>query len=1160
VTLAWTIRGGTSLTVVDGSGATVCSTTDPVEIEEGACALQVSEEGSFQYTLTVANSLGEADSATVTVITSTGPRLLAFSGSTGRITVGEAITFAWQVQDDPFGETPTLSLTDGITTFDLSDANPNQGSKSFAIQNVGELTFVFTASTAAGAKTAIHQAKVYGAPTATLVASPTIYDWFTPVTLSWTSEHADASLVLYRLDGQGDPVELYAVPEAERAAGSIQVEPSEATTYRIVATNGLGVTASAQTRVSVAPPTILSFEAEPGEVVEGEEVTLSWTTRLATHVELDIPRLHVVELDDAPFVDIRTLGATSLAMTNGCGQPSTRPSHDNGCGLLTFPAGFTFPFAGTEYDSAVVFADGFLGFVPGEVPNPHDNKPLPFPNPAVDLLPFWDDLIGTPSSFHYLHGEDAEGQYLVIQWADMDLGGVGDISLEFQTWLRDDGSFEFRYGSFDGSSCRLLGTSATVGFQYPDASLYYVLHFGAAGWSASSPMPGGFAHRSWRFVPHDLPDLSQLPPNGSFTFVPKADADVRLTARGAGGESEETVTITVHPRVRLAVVGPTEKVEAGHVFTLSWTSQHANSVVVVDTAGNAICTAAPEEVAAAPDGQSVAISRTVRVRTFHIALAASATQVAPGTPVTFTWNVTSLTGETPVVTGNVPLVEVTDGSAAFEDISTAGLVPIIGPDVDGTLAAFAFPAGFTFPFLGERYDAVLVSEDGFVSFDEGLNTPVLPWPDRPLPDPQRPDIHLAPFLDDLHTQPSGAVYADFRTDPDRVIIQWSHVSRWSTISNRTWDLNFQVVLFADGTFEYRYGTMDPPANWTANPLQCPAGDCVAAANGSSATIGYQRPGGSSGFTLHLGDEITPFPGGLVSRSFRLQGPPAGSVVVTANDDVAYTICAFLGGGFHECKTVTIRAPWEILSFSASSRSIAAGQTVALSWQTVNADGLALTANGQPVDLSGKKLGSDSIVLAPTETTTYTLTMTSLGRTRSRSVVVEVRKVDLAVTPPAGPFDPGQTISVDVDVDAHVPGTTVVYGPMHEVFAPFVDIRTDPNAVQLVGGGQDDLVVDHPFAGGFAFPDFGQTYTSVRVSTDGYLSFEPSTTTSSNQLRRTGCTSPPSGTTCTPGPPVVCMLFWRPTARARAKATRPSRVGSRTAPSGSRPSPPTARPP
>lgn len=169
-------------------------------------------------------------------------------------------------------------------------------------------------------------------------------------------------------------------------------------------------------------------------------------------------------------------------------------------------------------------------------------------------------------------------------------------------------------------------------------------------------------------------------------------------------------------------------------------------------------------------------------------------------------------------------------------------------------------------------------------------------------------VHLAPFWDDLHTRSSGRVHA-LRTGDGGYVIQWSHVSKETGSSNSNeYDLNFQVVLFPNGAFEFRYGTMDPSPNGGSSCY--PTSDCVGDANGASATIGYQDPSGARGHLLHIGgagqtSSNRPFPGGLAGRSFRVDPTvTAGSWTFTADASKRMEVCA-VASGFAACEPVHV---------------------------------------------------------------------------------------------------------------------------------------------------------------------------------------------------------------------------------------------------------------
>ena len=107
-------------------------------------------------------------------------------------------------------------------------------------------------------------------------------------------------------------------------------------------------------------------------------------------------------------------------MQAGCGSGIFSPA-DEGCVTIPFPARFTFPFAGVDRTSIVMHANGILGFSTASISNSYLNQPLSSSYPSVNIVPFWDDLVGHSNAFHYLHGTDAQGQCLIVQWSEVTL-------------------------------------------------------------------------------------------------------------------------------------------------------------------------------------------------------------------------------------------------------------------------------------------------------------------------------------------------------------------------------------------------------------------------------------------------------------------------------------------------------------------------------------------------------------------------------------------------------------------------------------------------------------------------------------------------------------------------------------------------------------------
>ena len=133
----------------------------------------------------------------------------------------------------------------------------------------------------------------------------------------------------------------------------------------------------------------------------------------------------------------------------------------------------------------------------------------------------------------------------------------------------------------------------------------------------------------------------------------------------------------------------------------------------------------------------------------------------------------------------------------WNEISATGTPAIsAGDDVN----AGPFPIGFDFPFYGSSYDSFRVCSNGWLSLASTENA----WDNQPLPHPGAPHLLIAPFWDDLVVGPGATVF--YRTDGNDLTIEWSQVSHY----NGGGPYTFQAVIHADGSIHYFYQSMAPP--------------------------------------------------------------------------------------------------------------------------------------------------------------------------------------------------------------------------------------------------------------------------------------------------------------------------------------------------------------
>ncbi len=133
------------------------------------------------------------------------------------------------------------------------------------------------------------------------------------------------------------------------------------------------------------------------------------------------------------------------------------------------------------------------------------------------------------------------------------------------------------------------------------------------------------------------------------------------------------------------------------------------------------------------------------------------------------------------------------GGPAFDwtDISTTGMpLGLTGDDQTSTPIAL----GFNFPFYGTLFDSIRVCTNGWLSFTSSQTS----YSNQPLPSAGAPENLVAPFWDDLHPRTAGRIY--FESFGDRAIVQWTDMERYSGAGRYT----FQAILEASGTITFQY--------------------------------------------------------------------------------------------------------------------------------------------------------------------------------------------------------------------------------------------------------------------------------------------------------------------------------------------------------------------
>lgn len=467
-------------------------------------------------------------------------------------------------------------------------------------------------------------------------------------------------------------------------------------------------------------------------------------------------------------------------------------------------------------------------------------------------------------------------------------------------------------------------------------------------------------------------------------------------------------------------------------------------------------------------------------------------------------------------------------SSPFADIRTdPDAVQILGGSPNLTVVDHVFAGGFTFPYYGQTYSSVRVSPDGYISFDPST---VSVTDNTRLPSSTNARVHIAAFWDALHTRSSGQVHALHAADGS-YIFQWSHVSkRVGSSDTNEYDLNFQIVLFPTGSFQFRYGTMDPPP--TGSGSCYPTSDCAGDANGASATIGYQDPTGTYGNLVHFGGGTQdasnrPFPGGLANRTFRMDATQlSGSWTYVFGRDEWASICALLGG-YMECEDVRIlpllpgafllseimlapaagEAQWfELKNLGPESIELEGAEIVVGGTSHPIGQSLVLPPFGFVTVAAGSPTSFDADLVVPSltlPTPTGALAIEMDGTTLARIAwddtwpIASGKSLELgsnAFRPSRYDLDAPtdfclRTEAYDAGANAGTPGWdggSCKPGQPYVAYtftdAPHFDIGSSPPLITAI---MVDTYVDL----GFAFPYFGANATGIWVTSSGFLTMQ-----------------------------------------------------------------------
>ena len=133
------------------------------------------------------------------------------------------------------------------------------------------------------------------------------------------------------------------------------------------------------------------------------------------------------------------------------------------------------------------------------------------------------------------------------------------------------------------------------------------------------------------------------------------------------------------------------------------------------------------------------------------------------------------------------------------DISGTGIASTAGGCDDACSENVVLP--FSFPFFGSNFSDIWINANGFLSFGAASGA----FGNAPIPTATAPNNIICPLWDDFNGGVQGDVYYQTLANPTRFVVMYSNMIRFAATSGAN---TYEVILYGDGSIEYRYGDIE----------------------------------------------------------------------------------------------------------------------------------------------------------------------------------------------------------------------------------------------------------------------------------------------------------------------------------------------------------------
>lgn len=585
---------------------------------------------------------------------------------------------------------------------------------------------------------------------------------------------------------------------------------------------------------------------------------------------------------------------------------------------------------------------------------------------------------------------------------------------------------------------------------------------------------------------------------------PSVDTEYQLTARATrGGSASKLVSVDVVGLPTVALVATPSSVTAGQPFQLSWTGVDVRNVKIAGP-GLPLYTGRDVMVpGSSPDNFALGATTALRIDADNGV--GDTTSANATVTVTSTFAVTSNAIGTPRVGQTVQLSwpgggvgtgfahrdAVVRAAGEFDDIALTGRPLTFLTSSDDSVATFS-PADFKAPFFDREVGAqVWVSSNGYLSFSP-INA--RNYVEAALPSAKLEPYSIAPNWDDSSISSlTASVYWEVKPRNGGQVL----IVMWKTISSKT----FEVKLYSNGQVDLEYlvwsgtpgtgGVQGPQADWGYPLPGVPAsgvGMTFFGPKASPLTIDVRRPG-------VLGGSISPN-GPAFNVSYELRDVVRPNELSIAEGLPAPLLPVGANGVWYELFNNGTRA----IDLSGWGFALPDGGLAPLSGSL---DAGATLVVGNSTDPSLNDDAGVQLVVSPLAFDAGTLTLAHDGPFAVASWAGA--QPGVARVNDVGPFllssdttttVHGQTCAATASFGFQQPvsqlGTPGAAGHcgfpyrLQEIRERFFDISATGTKATFTDLDDDYITLS---LAGAPFPFFGVAQTGLKVSTNGYVTFD-----------------------------------------------------------------------